>query len=252
MAAQNQLSVHDWFATWFNSPYYHTLYKNRDEVEAERFTDRLTSHLNLSHGARVLDLACGKGRHSLHLRKNGFDVVGIDLATESIEEAKQLECDGLEFFVHDMRSLYWTEHFDLVVNLFTSFGYFHNKEDDQKTISSVADALKFGGIFVLDFMNVVRVIENLVDYEERAIDGVRFEITRAVEDGMIIKRIHVIDGEVELDFEERVDVLRLDDFVAYFKTAGLELIDTFGDYNLNPFDAEHSDRLILIAKKMAA
>ncbi|MBI1286461.1 MAG: methyltransferase domain-containing protein [Flavobacteriales bacterium] len=253
------MHVHNWFKTWFNSPYYHLLYRNRDEAEAERFIDRLTAYLDLPRGSRALDLACGKGRHSLHLRKNGFDVVGIDLAEDSIEEARTLECDGLEFFVHDMRSLYWTKHFDLVVNLFTSFGYFHSADDDQKTISTVADALKPQGIFILDFMNVEKVIANLVDYEERTIDGVQFEISRAVEDGTIVKRIHVIDGDpensgqvVELDFEEQVDALKLQDFVAYFEAAGLELMETFGDYNLNRFDTQHSDRLILIAKKTAA
>tara|TARA_R110000868_G_scaffold409055_1_gene693823 strand:+ start:319 stop:1053 length:735 start_codon:yes stop_codon:yes gene_type:complete len=244
--------VQDWFATWFNSPYYHTLYKDRNLEEAEAFVDVLVSHLNLSRGARALDLACGKGRHSLHLRKGGFDVIGIDLSEESIAEAKQFEQDGLEFFEHDMRSLFWQKHFDLVVNLFTSFGYFHNKEDDQKTISSVADSLKDEGLFVLDFMNATKVKANLVTYEEKTIDNIRFEITRAVEDGVIVKRIHVIDGDVELDFEEQVDALELSDFEAYMSAAGFELVSTFGDYRLNPFDANTSDRLILIAKKHVA
>ena len=244
--------VQDWFATWFNSPYYHTLYKNRDLQEAEAFVDALVSHLDLPKGAKSLDLACGKGRHSLHLRQKGFDVIGIDLSEESIAEAKWSERDGLEFFEHDMRSLYWHEHFDLVVNLFTSFGYFHNKEDDQKTISSVSDSLKSGGLFVLDFMNATKVKANLIAYEEKIIDNIQFEITRAVEDGVIIKRIHVIDGDFKLDFEEQVDALEFSDFKGYLDAAGLELVDTFGDYGLNPFDAETSERLILIAKKKAA
>jgi len=241
--------LQDWFATWFNSPYYHTLYKDRDLQEAEAFVDALVSHLALPHGARALDLACGKGRHSLHLRHRGFDVIGVDLSEESIAEARLQERDGLEFFEHDMRSLYWHEYFDLVVNLFTSFGYFHNKEDDQKTISSVADSLKPNGLFVIDFMNATKVKANLVAYEEKTIDNIRFEITRAVENGVIIKRIHVIDGEVELDFEEQVDALELSDFETYLSTAGLELVITFGNYNLASFDAESSDRLILVVKK---
>ncbi len=243
------MSVQDWFETWFNSPYYHILYKNRDFQEAEKFIDKLVSHLNLEKGSRVLDLACGKGRHALQFRKAGYEVVGIDLSEESIEEAKSFEQDGLEFFVHDMRSLYWSEHFDLVANLFTSFGYFHNAEDDQKTISSVADSLKPDGVFVLDFLNAVKVKKNLVDYEEKEIDGVRFELNRSVEDGMIQKRIHVIDGDVELDFEEQVDALGLDDFKGYFDEAGLELEATFGNYDLEPFNQSTSDRLIMIARK---
>lgn len=242
--------VQDWFATWFNSPYYHILYKNRNLQEAEAFVNALVSHLNLPHGARALDLACGKGRHSLHLYQKGFEVIGIDLSEESIAQAKLSERNGLAFFEHDMRSLYWTQHFDLVVNLFTSFGYFHNKEDDQKTISSVADSLKRGGLFVIDFMNATKVKANLVAYEEKTIDNVKFQITRVVENGVIIKRIHLIDGDIELDFEEQVDALELADFEDYLNTAGLELVSTFGDYNLNAFNAQNSDRLILVAKKV--
>ncbi len=234
---------------WFNSPYYHTLYKDRDESEAARFIDQLIDHLSLPKSSRVLDLACGKGRHSLQLRKKGFEIIGIDLSEESIAEAKLHETDRLEFFEHDMRELYWSEYFDLVVNLFTSFGYFHNAEDDQKTISSVADSLKVGGVFVLDFLNVNKVKENLIAYEEKVIDDVKFELSRSIEDGVISKKIHVIDGELELDFEERVDALELSDFETYFENAGLEITETFGNYDLDPFAAETADRLILIAKK---
>lgn len=244
--------MQDWFATWFNSPYYHTLYQDRDHSEAENFVDVLVSHLQLPKGSKVLDLACGKGRHSLHLFKHGFQVIGIDLSEESIAEARLNEQEGLEFFEHDMRSLYWTDYFDLVVNLFTSFGYFHSKTDDQQTISSIADSLKPNGLFVLDFMNSVKVIGNLITYEEKTIDDIRFEITRGVEKGVIVKRIHVVDGEVELDFEEQVDALKLSDFESYFTAAGLELLSTFGDYHLNPFEPEISDRLILVAKKPTA
>ena len=212
--------------------------------------DALVSYLDLPRGTHALDLACGKGRHSLHLRQKGFNVIGLDLSEASIAEAKLSEQDGLEFYEHDMRSLYWHEYFDLVVNLFTSFGYFHNKEDDQKTISSVADSLKQDGLFVLDFMNATKVKTNLVAYEEKTIDNVRFEITRDVENGVIIKRIHVTDGDVELDFEEQVDALELSDFETYLSTAGLELVSTFGNYDLEPFNQQTSDRLILIAQKI--
>jgi SAM-dependent methyltransferase len=222
---------------------------NRSFAEAEKFVDKLTQHLNFSRGSRLLDLACGAGRHAIQFRNNGFEVIGIDLSEESISEAQNFQRDGLEFFVHDMRSLYWDSYFDVVVNLFTSFGYFHNADDDQSTIQSIADSLKPEGVFVLDFMNAVKVIDNLVDYEEKTDEGVRFEISRSVEDNTIIKHIHVVDGEVELDFEERVDALRLADFLNYFETAGLQLLETFGDYDLNPFDEGTSDRLILIARK---
>lgn len=248
-ASNKEMLVQDWFKVWFNSPYYHMLYRDRDFSEAERFIVRLTDFLSLPYGSIALDLACGKGRHSLQLRKQGFNVIGLDLAEDSIEAAKQLEVDGLEFFVHDMRSLYWKDHFDLVVNLFTSFGYFHNPEDDQRTISSVADALKPGGIFVLDYMNVQKVIDNLVPFEEKHVDGIRFGISREVENDMIVKTIEVTDGDAQLRFQEEVDVLDMDAFSEYLSTAGLHLEQVFGNYSLEPFDVDASDRLIIVAKK---
>lgn len=241
--------MENWFATWFNSHYYHILYKNRDHSEAERFVQNLISHLDLPKSSRILDLACGKGRHSQQFHKAGFDVVGVDLASESIEEAKKLEQEGLEFFVHDMRDLYWHKHFDLVVNLFTSFGYFHNEEDDNRTIKSISDSLVTDGIFVLDFLNAVKVEQNLVASEEKEIDGVLFNLKRSVENNTIIKRIKVKDGNDEFDFEEQVDALKLSQFKRYFDANGVDVVATFGDYDLNAFNESTSDRLILIGKK---
>lgn len=239
----------DWFVTWFNSPYYHLLYRNRNQREAELFIDSLVSHLQLPAGSRVLDLACGKGRHAVQLHKHGYEVVGLDLSEENIELTKQFEQEGLEFFVHDMRHLYWHEHFKAVFNLFTSFGYFHSAIDDQRTINSVADALEPGGWFVLDFFNAQKVIAELVNYEERTIDEVRFNILRSLKGRQIVKNIEVLDGETRLEFQEEVDALTLEDFENYCESAGLSVVQVFGDHDLRPFDVELSDRLIILAQK---
>ena len=113
-----------WFKDWFNSPYYHQLYKNRDLKEAELFIDKLVQHLKVSPGSRMLDVGCGKGRHCIQLAGKGFDVTGIDLSEESIEEALKYEQENLHFFTHDMRLPFWINYFDYAFNFFTSFGYF--------------------------------------------------------------------------------------------------------------------------------
>jgi len=239
----------NWFREWFNSPYYHVLYRHRDREEARGFVQRLMEHLDVPVGGKVLDLACGQGRHSVELHRLGYQVVGIDLAEESIEEARAHETEGLEFFVHDMRELYWSDHFDAVLNLFTSFGYFHNSEDDQRTIYSVRDALMPGGVFVLDFLNVNKVISHMVHEEVIEREGLRFTISRRLNGKVIEKDIRVMDGETELLFKEEVDALTLADFESYFAIAGLELSIVFGSYDLATFDATQSDRLIMVAKK---
>ncbi len=86
---------HPWFKDWFNSPYYHQLYFNRDEKEAAAFIDKLINYLQPAPNASMLDVACGKGRHSIHLAEKGFDVTGIDLSEDSIKKRcsmKQTTC----------------------------------------------------------------------------------------------------------------------------------------------------------------
>lgn len=239
----------NWFTEWFNSPYYHILYSHRDQVEAREFICRIAQHIHIPEGGRVLDLACGRGRHSIELHRLGYEVVGIDLAEESIEEARKSETEGLEFFVHDMRKLYWANHFDAVFNLFTSFGYFHDPADDQQTINSVHDALRPGGHFVLDFLNVNKAIRNMIGTEVIERDGLHFTVNRRLNGPIIEKSILVNDGQTEVLFKEEVDALTLTDFQGYFAQAGLELTAVFGSYMLESFDPETSDRLIMVAKK---
>ena len=122
-----------WFASWFDTPYYHILYKDRNYREAQIFMDNLTHYLNLPEHAKVLDLACGKGRHSIYLNQLGFRVLGVDLSENSIEIANKNANDTLNFKVHDMREPI-KEQFDAVFNLFTSFGYFENDDDNLKIL----------------------------------------------------------------------------------------------------------------------
>ena len=96
-----------WFKDWFNSPYYHQLYFKRDEAEAKKFINKLIEHLQPAKESFMLDIACGRGRHSRILAAMGFDVTGIDFAAESIKEAKKFETENLHFFVHDMRLPFW-------------------------------------------------------------------------------------------------------------------------------------------------
>ena len=92
------MSKKEWFATWFETDYYHTLYKYRDKAEAEHFIEHLIEELNAEKGSKVLDLACGKGRHSITLHELGMDVLGADLSSNSIGMAQQFThsvCRGL-------------------------------------------------------------------------------------------------------------------------------------------------------------
>ncbi len=235
----------NWYASWFNTPYYHILYKDRNHREAAFFMNQLTAFLNLKPKDSILDLACGRGRHSKYLYKQGFDVTGVDLSEESIQYAKQYEKPGLHFEVHDM-CLPYPKQFDAVFNLFTSFGYFENEEDNLRTIKAIKAELKPEGHGVIDFLNVELAIKNMIPSERKKIGNIVFHLEKYVEDGYIIKNIRFKEEGEDYFFTERVKALTLEDFKAYFEAAEVELKHTFGDYQLNRFDKNNSERLILI------
>ncbi|MCB9050291.1 MAG: methyltransferase domain-containing protein [Lewinellaceae bacterium] len=238
----------EWFENWFDSPYYHILYKNRDESEAEGFIDNLLDTLSPRAGARVLDLACGRGRYSRHLAGKGFEVTGIDLSVQSINFARQFEKDNLSFFTHDMRLPFRSNYFDFIFNFFTSFGYFQEEKDDIKTLRNVAIGLRPGGIFVLDFFNSAYVASRLTGSEEKEVDGIRFKMHKRVEGQHVIKTIDFRDKGKDWHFEERVRLFTPEDFDRLFEAAGLRILKTYGDYQLQPFNREESPRLILSAQ----
>lgn len=238
-----------WFESWFDTKYYHILYKKRDHKEAERFIGNLVDYLKIPQGSHILDLACGKGRHAITFYTHGYNVLGVDLSAQSIEFAKGFENEHLKFKVHDMREPIVDVQFDAVFNLFTSFGYFDSAEDNGKVLHSISKYLKPDGVLLIDFMNAKKTIDNLVEKEIVEIDGITFNITRNFDNQHIFKHINFFADEKEHRYMERVQALTLVDFEVLLSQHGFDLIRTFGDFNLNPFDENTSDRLILLAKK---
>ena len=236
-----------WYSSWFDTPYYHILYKDRNYREAQLFMDNLTHYLNLPEKAKVLDLACGKGRHSIYLNQLGFNVVGADLSENSIAEASKNTNDTLHFVVHDKREPY-DEKFDAIFNLFTSFGYFDNREDDIKTLVAIKESLSEYGFAVIDFMNSQVVIDNLIPDETKEVDGITFHIKRFVKEDFIIKEIDFEDKGEAFHFTEKVRAYTLDDFKNMMEKCGIYLLDTFGDYKLKKYHKNTSERLIMIFK----
>jgi len=236
-----------WYASWFDTPFYHILYKDRDHTEAETFMNNLTNYLNIPEGGKILDLACGKGRHAIYLNSIGYNVTGVDLSENSIAHAKQFENESLHFEVHDMCKPY-NEQFDAVFNLFTSFGYFDKDEDNLNTIKAIKTDLNEVGFGVIDFMNTDFVLNNLVPEDTKTVDGTEFHLKRYKENGYIVKDIAFTHEGDDYHYQEHVREFSLEDFEALFEKAGVYLLDIFGDYKLRKFDKMESSRLIMIFK----
>jgi SAM-dependent methyltransferase len=240
----------EWFADWFDSPYYHTLYKNRDETEAQRSLDNLLHAMQLPEGTRVLDLACGKGRHSRYLALKGFDVTGLDISFASIAFARQFEHEKLAFYQHDMRLPYRMRYYDAIVNMFTSFGYFEHDRDHLLTLKNVRKGLKSGGYFLLDYFNAEWVRRNLVHFDKKTVDNLEFHLKKSIRGHYVYKTVEFQTGGRHFHFREKVRLFHLSDFEQLFQQAGLRLLKTYGGYDLTDFHPHQSKRLILLATTM--
>jgi len=231
---------------WFDSDYYHILYKHRDYSEARNFIDNIIEYLDLKKGSKILDLACGIGRHSIYLDEIGFKVVGTDKSPNNIKRAKASQNQSLSFL--QMEMIDNTNHkYDGIFNLFTSFGYV-NHDYNLKTIKNIERQLKDNGTIIIDFMNTLFVKNNLVIEETKVIDDLNFKIKRRSDGKHIYKEIKFNDKK-DYFFQEKVMDLSLNDFENYLKRYSLKVIKTFGDYNLNEFDIKNSERLIMVIKK---
>jgi SAM-dependent methyltransferase len=245
------MSDQAWYKDWFNSPYYHKLYFERDEQEAKKIIDKLIYHLQPPPGSLMLDIACGRGRHSRMLAAKGFHVTGIDISPASIAYAKLSESDSLEFYQHDMRLPFRVNYFDYAFNFFTSFGYFNTRREHDDAIRTIAGSLKQQGVFVIDYLNTHYIEDHLVYNEEKMIDGTLYEIHRWHDDSHFYKKIIVRDALLlhPAEHSEKVAKFSLGDFTDMFSFHRLQVQEVFGDYNLNPYDIRKAPRLIVVAKK---
>lgn len=238
-----------WYRSWFDTEYYHLLYQYRDDHEARDFMNHLLAYLEPEPASKMLDLACGRGRHSRLLHDRGYTVTGLDLSENNIVFARRFQAENLEFVQGDMSEDLGTSRYHYIFNLFTSFGYFDSREQSQEAMNNIARALKKGGRLILDFMNVEKLRSGLVKEEEMKQGCVKFRVRRLIRDGCIIKDIRISDRDEQHDYEERVQLLDLASFEEMFRVAGLVLLDKFGGFDLQPFDAQHSERLIMIARR---
>jgi SAM-dependent methyltransferase len=241
----------EWFRDWFSSPFYHRLYFERDEREAEEFIRRLVHFLQPLPGSRMVDIACGRGRHSCILAKMGFDVTGFDLSFESVDYAKRFESENLNFYQHDMRYPFWVNYFDYAFNFFTSFGYFATRREHDDAMRTIATSLKPGGIFVIDYLNTHYVEDHLVHNEVKHVEATSYQIHRWDDETHFYKKIIINDVSLVIpeEYTEKVAKFSLGDFTDMLSFQNMQVLEVFGDHSLCPYDVRKTPRLIIVAKK---
>lgn len=241
----------EWYKQWFNSGFYHKLYFQRNDTEAQHFIENMLAYLKPQKNCRMLDVACGRGRHSKFLASKGYNVTGIDISFESIAYARQFETANLQFYQHDMRLPFWINYFDYVFNFFTSFGYFNTSREHNDAMRTITQGLKPTGVLLFDYLNVHYAEDRLVPHELKTIDNTSYEIVRWDDEQFFYKKITVTDAALQepLVFTEKVAKFNLGDFTEMLSFQNMQITDVFGDYELNSYDIRATPRMIILAKK---
>lgn len=241
-----------WYRDWFNSENYLRVYGHRNQEEADRLVELITKSLNLRANTSVLDMACGAGRHAVSFAKLGFKVTAVDLSQRLISEAKKnadQEGVALDFILSDILEYETDKKFDLVVNLFTSFGYFDYDEENYAVIKKAYDLLNEGGHFVLDYFNKDFLLKNLIPMTVFSENGLKIIQNRSIDGTRVVKKITIDkDGSSE-EFYESVRLYKYEEVLNYIKKAGFKIDKQYGDYFGNNYESESSPRLIIFAMK---
>ncbi len=241
-----------WYEDWFADERYLALYRHRNNEEALYALDLIEKATEIEKDSPILDLACGAGRHSINLAKRGYtNITAIDLSPTLIREAKKTaDAEGVKinFEQQDMRL--FEGKYELIMNLFTSFGYFEQDEENEGVILRAGKSLKSGGYFILDFFNSGMICGNINPHDERFLpSGERVEQFRKIKNGRIEKKILIHSGNATSEFHESVRLFEFQDFEKMFANAGIAIKEKFGDYFGKPFESGSSPRLILVGKK---
>jgi SAM-dependent methyltransferase len=236
----------DWFEDWFGEEYL-ALYEHRDHHEAGEVVKLIAERMG-EVDAPVLDLACGAGRHQRTLCERGWWTVGLDLSP-SLLRAARAEDRTAPLVRADMRELPFADgSFVLVVNLFTSFGYFREDAQHLRVLADVARVVRPGGWFVLDYLHAEQVRRTLVSCDERTIGTVTVEQEREISsDGRFVRKTITI-GDLGRTFVERVRLFEPKELAALCTQAGFCVEAVVGDYDGSPLRPE-SPRTILFARR---
>jgi len=238
-----------WFEEWFASEDYLTVYKHRDEKEAELFRDLLLQTISLGDADEILDLGCGAGRHVLLFAEKGYRVTGVDQSEKLLEVARrEAQLSGLHatFLRGDIRTISFKRQFRLILNIFTSFGYFEDDAQNFLLFSNVEKLLADNGTFVFDFLNEKYVRKNLIPQSLEKIENIVVNQNRRIENNRVIKDIELQKNGTSSNYTESVALYSYETILTHLNRSGLYVSRMFGNYNGDAFDLVSSPRLILL------
>ncbi len=241
--------VTNWYENWFGNEYL-TVYAHRDEDEARQLVQLILTYINLDKNAKIIDLCCGQGRHAFLFAREGFEVFGFDLSRTLLQVAKyKKDQSNNTFFIQaDMRYIPAMHSFDLLLNLFTSFGYFETDIENKTVFQQFHQALKTGGYFVFDYFHTPYILANLERYKSEQIGDLTVEQERFIEGSRVQKIIRLNRQGKQSTFYESVKMYKPDQIIKMMEETSLSVRYIFGDYKGSPL-SEDSERIIIIGQK---
>jgi SAM-dependent methyltransferase len=239
----------NWYENWFGNEYL-TVYAHRNEEEAQQLVQLVLTYIPLDKNSKIIDLCCGQGRHAYLFAREGFKVYGFDLSRKLLQVAKyKNEKNQNTFFVQaDMRFLPVAHSFDLLLNLFTSFGYFQTDEENKSVFFQFYQALKSGGNYVFDYFNSSYIVNHLQRFQKEQIGDLVVEQERYIESSRVEKIIKLKRHGKQSTFYESVKLYTPDQIFNMMEETNLDVNYIFGDYNGSPLTKD-SERIIIIGNR---
>jgi SAM-dependent methyltransferase len=233
-----------WYETAFRKQYLDLYYHRNDEAAKGEAAFALRA-LGLKGGERVVDVACGAGRHARALGALDVRVIGVDLSRDLLAAAT-----GVARVRADMRALPFLGAFDAATSFFTSFGYFDDRGNEQ-AMASIAGALRPGGMFLLDFMNAAAVEAHLVPESREEREGRTYNVRRRIDDDRVVKDVVIEEEGLTLSYSESVRLYNHHELVRLLRGAGLLVVASYGAFDGRDFTTD-APRCILVARKTRA
>lgn len=242
----------EWFEEWFNTDEYLDVYRHRNDVEAKKLVQLILKFVEIQPEAEVLDLACGTGRHSIIFAQKGFNVTAVDLSDKLLCVAKKSAEENkvkIDFIKSDIRNFSVDKKFNVIINLFTSFGYFNDDKENFMLFDIASKYLKKSGYFILDYFNKTYLEQNLVDESKDKFEHCTLIQKRHFENNRVVKDIYINGNGKEKHYVESVRMYSRNELVSGIEKAGLKVKNIFGGFEGEDFDEANSQRIIIIVQK---
>lgn len=219
----------------------------------EQEIEFILSALNLPNGSAILDLYCGYGRHAIKLAKRGFQITGVDSTVSFLEIARQKATEAgvdAKFEQYDMRELAYEIEFDAVISMFAAFGFFSDEENEQ-VVGRIYQALKPGGVLLIDLLNREWMLKNNLTryWRHPSGDYVLSYKVELVEGMAVMKRelLNQITG-AKTKFEFMLRAYSLPELITILCRQGFVVEAKYGGFDRRPYDSE-APRMIILARK---